>query len=237
MTCRLDEWLFTTEPGLQANSFFLPLAKRILMIIKSKAFYNRADELIAAGQFIDSKGWVPATSGNFSARLDDGTIAITVSGKHKGRLQRDDIMLIDQQGQSLDGKKPSAETLLHTHLYQRYPEIQSVLHPHSLNATLVARVFKDKLVLENYELLKALSGINTHDTQVVVPIFANDQDIPRLSAQVEHYLDAHTGVYGYIIASHGFYTWGASVADTLRHLEALEFLFACEIQLQGLRTL
>ncbi len=203
------------------------------MTAKSDEFYAIADQLIAAGRFIDSKGWVPATSGNFSARLSDGTIAITVSGRHKGCLQREDIMLIDSSGQSLDGKKPSAETLLHTALYQRFPDVQAVLHPHSINATLAARLFPDQLVLENYELLKALQGITTHETRIVVPIFANDQDIARLSRQVEAYLDQHSGVYAYIIASHGFYTWGASVTDTLRHLEALEFLFDCEIRLHG----
>lgn len=204
-----------------------------MMTAKSDEFYAIADQLIAAGRFIDSKGWVPATSGNFSARLSDGTIAITVSGRHKGCLQREDIMLIDSSGQSLDGKKPSAETLLHTALYQRFPDVQAVLHPHSINATLAARLFPDQLVLENYELLKALQGITTHETRIVVPIFANDQDIARLSRQVEAYLDQHSGVYAYIIASHGFYTWGASVTDTLRHLEALEFLFDCEIRLHG----
>lgn len=44
-------------------------------------------KLIAAGQQLYAQGMVPATSGNFSARLDDGTMAITVSGRHKGRLE------------------------------------------------------------------------------------------------------------------------------------------------------
>lgn len=206
------------------------------MTLKSDEFFSKADELIAAGRFIDSKGWVPATSGNFSAKLPDGTIAITVSGRHKGQLQRDDIMLIDADGHSLDGKKPSAETLLHTSLYRRYPNIAAVLHPHSLNATLAARIFKTEIVLEDYELLKALSGIDTHATRISIPIFANDQNIPRLATAVEQYLDRHGDIHAYIIAGHGFYTWGGSVADTLRHLEALEFLFDCEIRLHGVKT-
>jgi methylthioribulose-1-phosphate dehydratase len=206
------------------------------MTLKTDEFYSKADELIAAGRFIDSKGWVPATSGNFSARLSDGNIAITVSGRHKGHLKPDDIMLIDSQGHSLDGQKPSAETLLHTSLYQRYPQIQAVLHPHSINATLVARLFKDKIVLENYELLKALTGIDTHDTRITIPIFANDQNIPRLAAVVDDYLNKQGDIHAYVIAGHGFYTWGASVTDTLRHLEALEFLFDCEIRLQGVKS-
>lgn len=207
------------------------------MILKTEEFHFIADELIAAGRFIDSKGWVPATSGNFSAKLSDGNIAITVSGRHKGHLQRDDIMLIDSVGRALDGKRPSAETLLHTALYQYFPAVKAVLHPHSINSTLVSRLFKDELVLENYELLKALSGIETHQTRVKIPIFPNDQDISALAAVVDDYLYHHDRVYAYIIASHGFYTWGASITDTLRHLEALEHLFDCEIRLKGARQL
>lgn len=198
-------------------------------------FSRIAEQLIAAGRFIDNKGWVPATSGNFSARLSDGRIAITVSGKHKGQLTRDDIMLVDSRGESLDGKKPSAETLLHTSLYRHFPGIGAVLHPHSLNATLAARFFRDEIVLEDYELLKALPGIDTHQTRIVIPIFANDQNIPRLAASVEAYLNRHDTVYAYIIAGHGFYTWGHSLVDTLRHLEALEFLFECEIRMHGVK--
>ncbi|MCX7096838.1 MAG: methylthioribulose 1-phosphate dehydratase [Methylococcales bacterium] len=205
-------------------------------MIYNDAFLNAAQQLINAGRFIDSKGWVPATSGNFSVRLPDGTIAITVSGKHKGQLQLEDIMLIDADANALDGKKPSAETVLHTSLYQRYPDIKAILHPHPLNATLISRLFNTKLVLKDYELLKALSGITTHECQVVVPIFANDQDIPRLAAQVGQYLDNTPVCYAYIIAGHGLYTWGSSVQETLRHLEALDFLFDCELRLHGAKN-
>jgi methylthioribulose-1-phosphate dehydratase len=199
----------------------------------SEAFLNAAADLCEVGRIIDSKEKVPATSGNFSVRLPDGTIAITVSGKHKGRLQIDDIMLIDADANSLDGKKPSAETLLHTSLYKRFPGVGCVLHPHSINSVLVSRIFKSEIVLENYELLKAFNGIATHEARLAVPIFANDQDIPRLAAEVEHYLEQRQDCYGYVIAGHGFYTWGASVAETLRHIEALDYLFDCELRLYG----
>jgi methylthioribulose-1-phosphate dehydratase len=203
----------------------------------SEAFLNAAADLCEAGRFIDGKGWVPATSGNFSIRLPDGTIAITVSGKHKGRLQIEDIMLIDTETNSLDGKKPSAETLLHTSLYARFPSINCVLHPHALNAVLVSRVFGSGIVLENYELLKAFKGITTHESRLVVPVFANDQDIPRLAAEIERYLDRQPDCYAYVIAGHGFYTWGDSVSETLRHIEALDYLFDCELRLHGVKKL
>jgi methylthioribulose-1-phosphate dehydratase len=202
-------------------------------------FNQRANELITAGQFLHSQGWVPATSGNLSARLDEERIAITVSGCHKGHLKADDIMLVDQQGNSLDGKKPSAETLLHTSLYARYPGLRSVLHSHSPASVLASRLFEDAVILEDYELLKALQGITTHDSTVVLPIFDNDQDIAGLADEVDGYLAANdeqnTSCYGYIIVGHGLYTWGESVADALRHIEALEFMLNIENRLHGVK--
>ena len=198
-------------------------------------FLLLADELINAGRTIHDLGWVPATSGNFSARIDDARIAITISGKHKGRLAADDIMQVDLHGQSLDGKKPSAETLLHTTLYQRDASIGAVLHPHSPASTLISRLVGDALVLENYELLKALPNIKTHESRVTIPIFPNDQNIARLAAEVDAYMSIHADVVGYIIAGHGFYTWGNTVNDALRHVEALEFLFNQELQLLKLK--
>lgn len=199
-------------------------------------FQARAAELIEAGRFIHQRGWVPATSGNFSARLPDGRIAITVSGRHKGDLRPADIMLVDGEGQSLDGQKPSAETLLHTYIYRRFPNVGAVLHPHSPSATLISRWFTGELVLEDYELLKALEGVDTHEARIVVPIFGNDQNIARLALQVDEYMEQHTDVFAYIIAGHGFYTWGSTVRDALRHVEALEFLFDLETRIHGVKS-
>ena len=196
----------------------------------SEQFYHLADALIYAGKIIDANGWFPATSGNFSARLADGNIAMTVSGKHKGHLNHSDIMLIDKHGNSLDGKKPSAEMLLHVQLYARFADVNAVLHPHSLNSTLISMQHKKKVVLKNYELLKAFSGITTHETRITVPVFENNQNIPELAAQVEEYMNHNEEIYAYLIAGHGLYTWGNSVDETLRYLEALDFLFACELQ-------
>lgn len=196
---------------------------------------SAARALIDAGSYIHSRGWVPATSGNFSVRLPDGRIAITVSGKHKGRLTEDDIMLIDADGQALDARRPSAEALLHTSIYRLHPDVNAVLHPHSPNATLASRLFSDAIILEDYELLKALDNITTHESRVVVPIFPNDQNIPHLALKVESYMALHPDTRAYIIAGHGFYTWGKQLDDALRHVEALEFLFDLEIRLHGVR--
>ncbi|MGD2075285.1 MAG: methylthioribulose 1-phosphate dehydratase [Gammaproteobacteria bacterium] len=197
-----------------------------------KEFEQRAAELMEAGRTLYDWGMVPATSGNLSARLSNGDLAITVSGSHKGRLGPAQIMRVDAAGHSLDGRKPSAETLLHAQIYRQVPAAGVVLHPHSVNATLLSRVHARHLLLQDYELLKAFPGIDTHACEVVVPNFPNDQDIGRLAAEVAAYMEHHHSVHGYLIAGHGFYTWGETVEDALRHVEAFEFLFDCELRMR-----
>jgi len=196
-------------------------------------FARRTAELIAAGQNLYRLGMVPATSGNFSARLAGGDIAITVSGRHKGRMIEEDIMRVDAAGRSLDDRRSSAETGLHVQIYNHFPSAMAILHPHSVNATLLSRLAGEFLVLQDYELLKAFPGINSHDCTVTVPIFDNDQNIERLAERVEQYMQSEEPIHGYLIDGHGFYTWGDSVEDALRHVEAFEFLFECELRIRG----
>jgi methylthioribulose-1-phosphate dehydratase len=130
-------------------------------------FRQRAAELIGVGHFCFSRGWLPATSGNLSARLDAHRIAITVSGRHKGELDASGIMAMDVDGTILTaGCRPSAETELHLMLYRRDPAIGAVLHTHSVNATVLSRLAGDALTLSDYEVLKALPGIETHETRL-----------------------------------------------------------------------
>ena len=200
------------------------------------SFEDAAEALIDVGRYTDQRGWVPATSGNFSVRLDDGSIAITVSGAHKGRLGRGDIMRLDESGRPREDKRPSAETLLHVQLYRRDPAIACVLHTHSVNATVLSRLADGDLLIEQMEVLKAFPGIGTHRTRVAVPVFANDQDMERLSREIAVRLDEGLDAPAYLIAGHGLYTWGDSVPAALRHLEALEFLFQCEIEMRRIRA-
>lgn len=195
-----------------------------------------ARALVEAGRFFFGRGWVPATSGNFSARLGPQEALLTVSGRHKGRLTEDDFLRVDLDGQSLEpGRKPSAETLLHTALYRREPHVGAVLHTHSPHATVLSQLARGAhLQLSDYEVLKAFPGVATHAVTVTIPVFDNDQDIARLADAAARHMDtAGTGI-GYLIAGHGCYTWGTSVEDAVRHVEALEFLFECELLKRGL---
>ncbi|MGH8541006.1 MAG: methylthioribulose 1-phosphate dehydratase [Stenotrophobium sp.] len=189
-----------------------------------------AQALIEAGRLFHTRGWVPATGGNFSARLPDGRMLITASGGHKGELAEADFLIADMDGQPLDAsRKASYETLLHTQLYRYDVAIGAVLHTHSVANTVLSRRL-DKVRLANYELLKLLPGVNTHDASLEVPVFANDQDIPRLAARVDAHMKLHPQTPAYLIAGHGLYAWGATVAQARYRVEALEFMFECELR-------
>ncbi|WP_248768082.1 methylthioribulose 1-phosphate dehydratase [Pseudomonas sp. MWU12-2345] len=195
-------------------------------------------EIIEAGRFLYGRGWSPATSSNYSTRLSASQALLTASGKHKGQLGPDDVLATDLAGNSLEpGKKPSAETLLHTQLYTWRGEIGAVLHTHSVNATVLSRMTPGEFIeFEDYELQKAFSGVTTHESRVRVPIFDNDQDIARLAAKVQPWLEAHPDCVGYLIRGHGLYTWGARMSDALRQIEAFEFLFECELKVRSLQS-
>ncbi len=185
------------------------------------------DALICVGVHAHARRWVPATAGNFSVRLDAERCLLTVSGKHKGHLTPTDFVTVALDGTLLESeKRASAETELHLALYRRYPEVGAVLHVHSPAATVLSRNLPLGVRLRDYELLKILPGIDTHATEVCLPVFPNDQDIPRLAAQVDAVLAAQPCVAD-LIAGHGIYTWGKTVEYTWYQLEALEFMLEC----------
>jgi len=196
----------------------------------------RAAEIVAATRELAALGWTPATSSNFSMRLDERHAAITVSGRDKGRLTEADIMVVDLAGQPVaTDHRPSAETLLHTQLYARFPDLGCVLHTHSRTQTVASRLFarQGQVRLQGYELLKAFAGNHTHETAIEVPVLPNSQDMPALAARVERLLDAGP-LWGYLIDGHGLYAWGKDMAEARRHLEAFDFLLACELDLRRL---
>lgn len=190
------------------------------------------DALIGAGHLLHQRGWVPASGGNFSARLDAEGLLVTASGCHKGELTPADFLVVDSDGNPQDpAARASAETLLHCAVYRHFPAVGSVLHTHSVPATLLSRTL-DTVELADYELLKILEGVTTHRTSIAIPVFDNDQNIARLAAVVEQAFADGRGHQGFLIRGHGLYAWGDDVKQARYRVEALEFLFDCHWQSQ-----
>ncbi|MBZ4419283.1 methylthioribulose 1-phosphate dehydratase [Myxococcus sp. RHSTA-1-4] len=196
---------------------------------------DAAREIVEVGRFLSVRNFVPATSGNFSRRLDANHAAVTRSGVDKGELVDADILALDLHAPPPPGS--SAETHLHLHLYRDRPHVAAVLHTHSMVSALLSqlRQGEGELLLRGYELLKALGDTRTHETTVSLRIFPNDQDIPRLAARVSEELARRPEAVAYLIAGHGLYAWGRSMAEARRHTVALEHLLTYELETMKVR--
>ena len=190
------------------------------------------EHLVAACHWIGAKGWAPATGGNMSVRQDSEYCLLSASGKDKGSLTRDDFIQVEIATNAAPaGRTPSAETGLHTLIYRLYPQAGAVLHTHTINATVLSRVERGAaLLLSGYEMQKTLAGQHTHLNSVAIPLFDNDQDIDALAQRIEAFARETPLQYGFLLRGHGLTCWGKDVNEARRHLEGLEFLFACELQ-------
>jgi methylthioribulose-1-phosphate dehydratase len=196
---------------------------------------KKAEQLVELILWINSRGWSPATSTNYSFKNSENPISIAIShsGIDKSKFGTRHLMLIDADGKPLPDfshLKSSAETYLHTVLYQENPEVEVILHTHSVYATILSQKYlaEGSIVLENYEVLKGLGDIKTHEVSVAIPIFQNTQDIAAMSEEFRTLYRKMPEMQGYLIAGHGLYTWGKSFEIAKRHLEVLEFLLECE---------
>lgn len=198
--------------------------------LRTEVVSSAAAAVIETGRAAALRGWVPATSGNFSVRADGDEIAITRSGVDKGALQPHDILMQRLDAPLQPGS--SAEADLHMRLYRDDRNIGAIFHVHSPAATVLGRAHAadGAIVIEGWELQKALRGVASHEEAVETPVFTNSQNVPELAERVAARLltplraDARRAP-GYLLAGHGLYAWGRDATEAWRHLEALETLF------------
>jgi len=192
------------------------------------ALAEAAASLVRLGREAHGRGWALATSGNFSAVLTTLPLrlAITASGVDKSRLTPDQILEIDGHGAVVRGEgRPSAETAVHLAVV-RARGAGAVAHTHSTWATWLSEAHAEAggLAIEDHEMLKALHGVGTHAHREWLPIVENTQDWEAEAPALEALLARHPEAHGFLIRRHGLYTWGRDLDETVRHLEALEFL-------------
>jgi methylthioribulose-1-phosphate dehydratase len=190
-----------------------------------------AHELVRLGSDFHRRGWMLGTSGNLSAVLATNPLrlAITASSIDKGRMQPSQILEVGGDGKVALGSEshgwPSAETLLHLEVV-RCTGARAVLHTHSVWATVLSDFhhLRNGFFIKDYEMLKGLEGVQTHQHREWIPIVENTQDMAALALQARDVFDKNPGVHGLLVRKHGMYTWGKDLATAARHVEILEFL-------------
>jgi methylthioribulose-1-phosphate dehydratase len=204
------------------------------------------DTLLAAGTVLAAEaarfaglGWMRGTSGNLSVTLDRDPLllAVTGSGLDKGELTPADFVVVDADGERVEGRggsehRPSAEAGLHARI-ARVTGAGAVVHVHALAAVVAAHHWPDGVVLRDLEMLKGLGHL-AHDETVVIPVVQNSQDMVELGdAFAERYLPATVEVAEVpvvLVANHGMYAWGATLEQARWHAELVEWLLRFTIE-------
>lgn len=122
--------------------------------------------LIRCSTALWERGLVTGSSGNTSARLDDGTILITPTRKALGLLEKDDLVRIDARGNVLSSGKPSSEWRLHVAAYEAREDVETVIHTHPTFCVVWAgegRLFPRETVAST-ESLAAMAFVPFHPT-------------------------------------------------------------------------
>jgi methylthioribulose-1-phosphate dehydratase len=185
----------------------------------------------AARQFY-ARGWMVGTAGNLSARLDDGSFWITVSGRPKGTLGPGDFIRLAPDGTVLDrahdDDRPSAEAGIHALLYARWPDVRACYHVHSIEGNLAARLAgpdAEGLPLPPLEMLKGL-GRWEADPKVSVAVVPNHPVVADIVRAIDaRFAQGPPEVPGLVIRDHGVTVWGRSLDEAQAHLEIFEYLF------------
>jgi len=210
------------------------------MLTDSNSFL--AADLLEAIKFFNQKGWSPATSTNYSVRSSKADeYIISRSGVDKSKFNLTDLILINPKGEvlppfNLPGIKSSAETEIHTHIYQTYPHVHCVLHTHSVLGTVLSQKFATAkhITFKGFEIQKGLEGNMTHELESVLPIVPNSQVMGDILKEMDHHFTEKPSIHGFLIAGHGLYTWGKDIVTAKRHIETYEFLFECFASMRSL---
>jgi ribulose-5-phosphate 4-epimerase/fuculose-1-phosphate aldolase len=91
------------------------------------------DRIAQLGQAAYERGLAPGSSGNISAKVEDGWL-LTPTNVCLGRIDPARISKLDRHGTAASGDPPSKEIFLHLAVYQERPSARAVVHLHSCYA-------------------------------------------------------------------------------------------------------
>jgi L-fuculose-phosphate aldolase len=105
---------------------------------------NAPEQVLAAAKELLEKGLVEGTSGNISARMENGNVALTPSSLDYRDMKLEDIVIVNPEGETVQGERaPTSEKYLHMACLTAYEDIAVVIHSHAVYATMFAVAQQD----------------------------------------------------------------------------------------------
>lgn len=175
---------------------------------------NRKRDIIDIGKFLYDKGYIVATDGNISARLNSKEIFITRSGVCKGEMALKDILPLSlREAKQRGNLKVSSEHRMHSAIYANRPDINAVIHAHPLYSTIFTVTEKKlnvKLLTETEETLGQIGYVGYYKP-----------GSPELAKAVGKTSIKFNAI---ILTHHGVVVCGKDLSEARYRLERLEFL-------------
>ncbi len=178
----------------------------------SSSLYSLKRDIVEAGRRVYNRNFVASNDGNISARVDRRRVVITPSGVSKGFLKPDDLIVVDYEGNVLEGrKKPSSELFMHLRIFKDRPDVNGVVHAHPPKATgfAVAGIPLTQCVLP--EVIVSLGGI---------PLA--EYGTPGTDEFYEPVLKYLQDYDAFLLQNHGALTIGPDVMGAYYKMETLE---------------
>lgn len=169
-------------------------------------------DICEIGRRLYAKGFAAANDGNITVKVSDNEFLCTPTMHSKGFLKPDDIATIDATGKQIAGrKKRSSEALLHLEIYQKRPDVRSVVHCHPPHATAfaIAREPIPQCVLPEVEVFLGDVPITAYET-------------PGGKAFAETILPFVEKTNVIILANHGTVSYGENVEQAYWWTEILD---------------
>ena len=92
------------------------------------------EQICVLAKSMFDRGLTGGSTGNISARTDDGGLLVSPTGTSFGRLDPGRLSRFDAQGMLIDGDKPTKEMPLHTAFYDTRSTAGAVVHLHSCHS-------------------------------------------------------------------------------------------------------
>jgi L-fuculose-phosphate aldolase len=168
--------------------------------------------IVRVGRLLYQKGWVAATEGNLTVRLDEKRVLATPTGVSKGTLTAEQLIVTDLEGGRIAGRgEPTSEMSMHVAFYRARPEVRAVVHAHPPTATGFAAAGRalDQAVLP--EVIVTLGS---------VPLAPYGQPgTPALAQSLKRYVKRYDAV---LLANHGVVTCGEDLIAAFFRMEIVE---------------
>lgn len=183
------------------------------------------EEITVLGRSMFERGLTHGSTGNISARLDDGWL-LTPTGSNLGRLDPARISKLDWSGKLIAGDAPSKESFLHLAMYQERAKSAAVVHLHSIHSVAVSVLAE----IDPADPLPALTAyyVMRIGQLALVPYYA-----PGDMALAEAVRGVAAKHHAVLLANHGPVVAGSSLAAAADAIEELEATAELYLLLRG----